>query len=89
MSDLGTLADELDALIASLGPLTGRQRILAATARGLAAVLFDPDERAKAAVSKELRSTVAELIEGGDDDGDDPAAELIARMSAKVVNRAN
>lgn len=89
MSDLGELHDEVDDLIDSLGQLTGRQRVLAATARRLSVILFDPDERAKAAIAKELRAVIAELTEGADHDDDDAAGALIARLSAKVGHRSN
>ena len=49
---------------------------LAAIAYNLAARLDDPDEKAPAAVAKELRATLLELAEGVTDDDDDLDALL-------------
>lgn len=74
MSVLAKVQADLDALVTT-HPMG---ESLAQVALELARRLDDPDERAPAAVAKELRATLIELAEGIVDDADDFAAGLSA-----------
>ena len=76
----GDVSRSVAALVESMGEITPGQSVLASAALVLAGELDRGAGMAAAAVSKELRATMAEL--GGDDgDGDDAFSEWERQLS--------
>lgn len=73
-----TVLDKVTADLEALVTTHPMGEALAEVALNLANRLDDPDEKAPAAVAKELRATLVELAGGAVDDDDDLADELSA-----------